>query len=220
MTKKRFWEIVRKINWSRYWKFEKNCDICRQRMLRVCTQDELKEFEDIASDMCSKLEERITDYYQTVSNGKFDIMCPKGFAPHGYIGDNTLNDGLWHIVGKGKSVYDKVMKNPDEFWKVFGNVYRMVATECFQFIFFEDKSLPEDKQIQLALAAIRKQFGVDENTIVAKMDKMDKNMVDITFDDKHYKLMVWPEEDGYANVQIYKPTFGLDGLICTIVLKI
>ena len=45
-------------------------------------------------------------------------------------------------------------------------------------------------------------------------------MVDITFDDKHYKLMVWPEEDGYANVQIYKPTFGLDGLICTIVLKI
>ena len=122
MTEKRFWEIVRKINWSRYWKFEKNCDICRQRMLRACTQDELKEFEDIASDMCSKLEERITDYYQTVSNGKFDIMCPKGFAPHGYIGDNTLNDGLWHIVGKGKSVYDKVMKNPDEFWIVFGNV--------------------------------------------------------------------------------------------------
>ena len=45
-------------------------------------------------------------------------------------------------------------------------------------------------------------------------------MVDVTFDDKHYKLMVWSEEDGYANVQIYKPTFGLDGLICTIVLKI
>jgi hypothetical protein len=93
----------------------------------------------------------------------------------------------------------------------------MVATECFQFIFSEDNSLPEDKQIQLALAAIRKQFGVDGTTIVAKIDK---NMVDVTFDDKHYKLMVWPEEDGYANVQIYKPTFGLDGLICTIVLKI
>ena len=45
MTEKRFWEIVRKINWSRYWKFEKNCDICRQRMLRACTQDELKNAE-------------------------------------------------------------------------------------------------------------------------------------------------------------------------------
>lgn len=80
MTEKRFWEIVRKINWSHYWKFEKNCEICRQRMLWACTQDELKEFEDMASNMCSKLEERITDYYQTLSNGKFDIMCPEGFA--------------------------------------------------------------------------------------------------------------------------------------------
>ena len=135
MTKKRFWEIVRKIHWSRYWKFDKNCKICHQRMLEACTQDELKVFEDMARNIRSKLEERITEHYRTISNGKFDIMCPEGFTRTGYIGDNTLNDGLWHIVGKGKFTYDKVMKNPDEFWKVFGNVYMMMDTECFGYIF-------------------------------------------------------------------------------------
>lgn len=136
MTEKRFWEIVRKINWSRYWKFEKNCEIYRQRMLRACTQDELKEFEDMA-DMYSKLEECLTEHYRTISNGEYDYMCPEGFTPIGCIGDNTMSDGLWHIVDKGKTTNDKVMKNPDEFWKVFGNVYNMVITECFCFIFQE-----------------------------------------------------------------------------------
>ena len=135
MTKKRFWEIVRKINWSRYWKFDKNCEICRQRMLKACTQDELKEFEDMASIMRSKLEERIKAYYRIISNGVHDYMCPEGFA--NWIGNDTMSDGLWHIVGKGKSTYEKVMKNPDEFWGVFGNVYSMIDTECFSYIFHE-----------------------------------------------------------------------------------
>ena len=48
-----------------------------------------------------------------------------------------MSDGLWHIIGKGKSTYDKVMKNPDCFWKVFGSIEKMVATECFCYIFLE-----------------------------------------------------------------------------------
>ena len=137
MTEKRFWEIINKINWSHYWKFDKSCEICRQRMLEACTQDELNDLEKIARDMRSKLEERITEHYRTISNEKFDIMCPEGFTRIGYIGDDTLNDDLWHIVGKGKPTYDKVMKNPDYFWKVFGSVENMAATECFSYIFLE-----------------------------------------------------------------------------------
>jgi len=137
MTKKKFWEIINKINWSHYWKFDKDCVICRQRMLEVCTQDELKEFEDMARNMCSKLEERITEHYPTISNEKFIIMFPKGFTRTGYIGDDTMNDGLWHVIGKGKPTYDKVMKNPGEFWKVFGSVSGMMETEGFCYIFQE-----------------------------------------------------------------------------------
>lgn len=137
MTEKRFWEIVRKINWSRYWKFDKNCEICRQRMLEACTEDELKEFEDTAGEFCNKLEERITGHYRTISNGEFNYLCPEGFADNNWIGNDTMSDGLWHIIGKGKSTYDKVMKNPDYFWKVFGSVENMAATECFSYIFLE-----------------------------------------------------------------------------------
>lgn len=135
MTEKRFWEIVRKINWSRYWKFDKNCEICRQRMLEACTEDELKEFEDMASAMRSKLEERFKDYYRTISNGEYDYLFPEGFANNYWIGNDTMSDGLWHIVGKGKSIYEKVMKNPNEFLGIFGNVYNMMDTECFSYIF-------------------------------------------------------------------------------------
>ena len=137
MKEKRFWEIIRRINWSHYWKFKKNCEICRQSMLEVCTQDELKEFEDMARDKHSKLEERLTEYYRTISNGEYDYMCPEGFANNNWIGNDTMSDGLWHIIGKGKSIYHKVMKNPDEFWKVFGDGYKMMDTECFCYIFQE-----------------------------------------------------------------------------------
>ena len=137
MTEKRFWEIVRKINWSRYWKFDNNCEICRQRMLEACTEDELKEFEDKSGEFCNKLEERITGHYRTISNGEFNYLCPEGFADNNWIGNDTMSDGLWHIIGKGKSTYDKVMKNPDCFWKVFGSIEKMVATECFCYIFLE-----------------------------------------------------------------------------------
>ena len=137
MKEDRFWEIVRKINWSHYWKFKKNYEICRQRMLRACTQDELKEFEDMARDMRSKLEEHITEYYRNISNGEIDYLFPEGFSNNNRIGNDTMSDGLWHVVGKGKSTYDKMMKNPDMFWKVFGDVYKMMDTECFCYIFQE-----------------------------------------------------------------------------------
>ena len=106
-------------------------------MLEVCTQDELKEFEDMARDKHSKLEDRLTEYYRTISNGEYDYMCPEGFANNNWISNDTMSDGLWHIIGKGKSIYHKVMKNPDEFWKVFGDVYKMMDTECFCYIFQE-----------------------------------------------------------------------------------
>jgi len=64
-------------------------------------------------------------------------LCPEGFADNNWIGNDTMSDGLWHIIGKGKSTYDKVMKNPDYFWKVFGSVENMAATECFSYIFLE-----------------------------------------------------------------------------------
>ena len=143
MKEKRFWEIINKINWSHYWKCEKNDEICRQRMLEACTRDELKEFEDMASIMRSKLEERIKEYYRIISNGVHDYMCPEGFA--NWIGIDTMSDGLWHIVGKGKSTYEKVMKNPNEFWGVFGNVYKMMDTECFSYIFQELDSTDYNK---------------------------------------------------------------------------
>ena len=135
MTKKRFWKIVRKINWSHCWKFDKNCEICRQRMLKACAQDELKEFEDMARIMRSKLEERLMEHYRTISNGEYEYMCPEGFANNNWISKDTMSDGLRHIIGKGKSTYDKVMKNPDEFWKEFVNVYKVMDTECFSCIF-------------------------------------------------------------------------------------
>jgi hypothetical protein len=110
-------------------------------MLKACTHEELKKFEDMARDMRSKLEERITEHYRTNSNG----MCPEGFSNNAWIGNDTMNDGLWHIVGKGKSTYDKVMRNPDEFWIVFGNVYEMMATESYCYIFQElDSSKKEE----------------------------------------------------------------------------
>ena len=134
MTDERFWSLVRKSKWYKYWRSEKNAEICRKFLDEALAEGELEEFSEMISDKKEALEERITSYYRKMSGGEFDYLMPDGFSPNGYLGDDTISDGLFHIVGSGKTCYNKVMKNPDKLWENFHDVYDMMSSECFFYV--------------------------------------------------------------------------------------
>lgn len=138
MTEERFWTLVYKSGWYRFWKYNRNVEICRRRLLEALSEGELDEFAEMVTDKMGELQERITSYYREVSGGEFDYLMPEGFSPNGYIGDDTLSDGLYHIVGRGKTYYNQVMKNPDKFWTNFKDVYEMMMSESFIYVTFPD----------------------------------------------------------------------------------
>lgn len=138
MTEERFWTLVYKSGWHRFWKYDRNVEICRRRLLEALSEGELDEFAEMVTDKMGELQERITSYYREVSGGEFDYLMPEGFSPNGYIGDDTLSDGLYHIVGRGKTYYNQVMKNPDKFWTNFKDVYEMMMSESFVYVTFPD----------------------------------------------------------------------------------
>lgn len=137
MNKEEFWKIVEKINWSHtYWR-RQGVEICKDRYMKLChTQQMRNEFGEILGELFEDLQTRIESYYEEITNGQYSYLMPDKFSPNGYIGDDTLNDGLHHIIGKGKKTYDSVMKNPDTFWKNFGDVYHMMRTESFWYVTF------------------------------------------------------------------------------------
>lgn len=137
MDENRFWEIVRKLDWAHHYP---DYEFCRERLIRLCTPDELPLFEEKAREKFEDIYERMMNYFHDRSLGRFTYLVPNEWLENGtrYIGEDTWNDSFWHIVGLGKTAYKLVMRSPWSFYKYFDSSQHMLETESFAYVFHDE----------------------------------------------------------------------------------
>lgn len=126
MEKDRFDEIVGKIQWKKLCRLTRNVEIGCKILHRECLdQAEINEF----------VEEAVRRFENLMdAMGESLYQVPPRL---GYIGDDTLSDGIWAIVAYGSEAYDKVMSRPAAFWSYFRNATEIMRSEGFCYILNE-----------------------------------------------------------------------------------
>lgn len=136
MTKEKFWKIVDKLGWgTKSVDYEK---LGMELLQHVSNKNEIMDMKTMAQDYRLAL-------YCVIENF---MDSEKKYTKYGFWGgDDSFWDFTAHIVGMGKEVYEKVLKDPKNM-TIVGNDYN----ENFEYLFTEAMdyiNTPEGKRILL-----------------------------------------------------------------------
>ena len=127
MTNERFEQIIAALQWKRLIRLPRKIEIGRKIIERECKDEtELQEFIDEA-------ERRFSDLYEAMGDSLYNY--PPRF---GYLGDDTIIDGLWGIIPLGWNAYQKVLQKPESLWSFYKDARQIMATESFAYIIHDE----------------------------------------------------------------------------------
>ena len=133
ISEKKFWEIVKKINWKKLCAEHRDPVKFGRKIVRNDLDLSVEEIE-ACHDMCINLFHKLRDIAELECMrrcGHKDVNCIKPDTRRlkdVSVSDDGFYDMLNHVIGLGKERYEAAVKNVDEMWVPN---YK----ECFAYVF-------------------------------------------------------------------------------------